>query len=146
MKYPPAPLHSDSMRFVAQASRPGSIESRHVHGCTCPSDMDRTFPWNQERVWEWQGRISLDCPAHGRLLERHIEQVNASMQSVTFDANDTSFSSLPPAPSYEAFAPVRETSAWAVDSAQREPRSVERSFAQRLVDALQGLVRGWRGV
>jgi hypothetical protein len=68
-----------SLAFVAAASRPGSIESRHVHGCTCVDDPDRRRVWNPEQVERWQATISLDCPAHGRLLERYLAQVNHQM-------------------------------------------------------------------
>lgn len=137
------PAHSESTRFVAQASYPGSIEARHIHGCTCPQELHRIFTWNQERVWEWQGRISLDCPAHGRLLEQHLAHVNASMQhaqNLTMDALDPAIggSSYPP-PQYVVFdEPV---------TPGRVSRSAKgRSLAQRVVDALQGMARGWRGV
>lgn len=139
------PAHSESMRFVAQASRPGSIEARHIHSCTCSQDLDRAFTWNQERVWEWQGSISLDCPAHGRLLEQHLAQVNASMQHaqhLTMDALDPGMGmgSLPPPPAYPPQYLMFEEL-----GAATKPRRRTRSLPQRVVDALQGLVRGWRG-
>jgi hypothetical protein len=143
MSAPLPPPHSESIRFVAQASRPGSIEARHIHSCTCAEvDVDRRLAWNQERVWEWQGSLSLDCPAHGRLLERHLEQVNASMrfsQHLTQDALDPSLgsSSYPPPPTYMVFDRPVEA---------RVLRVRRRSALQRVVHALQGLVRRWRGV
>lgn len=151
------PPHSDSMRFVAQASRPGSIESRHIHGCTCADDLDRGHSWNQERVWEWQGSISLGCPAHGRLLEQHLEQVNASMrhaQNLTMDALDPSMgSSYPPSREDRHDGLRDERGDYRLDldfmaelSRKGLPRRRSRSFSQRVVDALQGFARGWRGV
>jgi len=70
------PTVRDSIAFVAAACRPGSLEARVVHHCTCEPIVDRRHNryavWNPDQVGAWQSSISLDCPAHGRLLELYI--------------------------------------------------------------------------
>jgi hypothetical protein len=65
------------MAMVAGASIPGSIEARLIHGCTCAAGghglrVRGLRAWRPELVAEWQGVISLGCPAHGRLLEAYV--------------------------------------------------------------------------
>lgn len=122
MTFPLPPPHSASLRFVAQASRPGSIESRHVHRCTCSEDPDRSRVWNPEHVETWQASLSLDCPAHGRLLEHYLASVNAGL------FGDVSRLGQPR-------APLRQS---------HQPSHPRRSFGARLSAALRGFMAGWR--
>lgn len=72
------PTVRESIALVAQACRPGSLEARVVHSCTCEPIIDRQHKrhivWTPDQVEAWQGSISLDCPAHGRLLERYLHR------------------------------------------------------------------------
>lgn len=92
-----------SIAWLATQSRPGSLEARRVHGCTCVPSEGRALNWDPERpqLW-WCFAISADCPAHAKLR------------------------GLSPRVSFRS--PV-----------------YRRSFTERLGDAIQGWLLGWRG-
>src|SRR3954471_15094073 len=71
------------MALVAANSVPGSIEARLVHGCTCAAGRRRERVWTPAEVEYWQGVLCLSCPAHGRLLERHVmSRVHARLDAL----------------------------------------------------------------
>lgn len=68
-------------RELAERMVPGSLEARHVYGCTCGTDLlqharrDAAFvmhePWNPNAPTAlWQAVLQPDCPAHGHLSAR----------------------------------------------------------------------------
>lgn len=124
---PLPPPHTESLRFVAQASRPGSIEARLVHQCTCLPNTDRRRAWDQEQAHTWLDVIDAGCSAHGRLLERWILRGQPPLGAV----------------------PVFHGDALQVEPQHERPwfeGPKPRSWVRRVVDALDGLCRGWRGV
>lgn len=108
----------DDLAFLRATTRPGSIEARFVYRCSCAEDMQRTRPWNPDDVARWQADIDLGCPAHGRLLERYLSEVNRTLGR----------------------------SGEAVHEVACVTRERPRSLTAKLEDAWRGAVRGWRGV
>jgi hypothetical protein len=121
----------DDLRFVRQASRPGSFEARQVHGCTCVEDLDRERVWNPEDVASWQADVDLACPAHGRLLELYIEHVNATLGRSAAESRAA------------VERAVGEHERARIAGEKR--RASRRSFSARVQDAWRGMVQGWRG-
>jgi hypothetical protein len=73
-----SPTARESLAFVAAASIPGSIEARLIHGCVCSVARQHARIWRPELVEHWQGVICLSCPAHGRLLERYVQNAQTA--------------------------------------------------------------------
>jgi hypothetical protein len=126
------PLVRDDLAFVRAASRPGSIEARIVHDCTCSEDTERARVWNPDDVAGWTADIDLGCPAHGRLLERYIAHVNASLGRSAEETREA----IERAVVDHAMARVANDNA----------RARRRSFIARVEDAWRGAKQGWRGM
>lgn len=93
-----------SIAWLATQSRPGSLEARKVHGCTCIAIDDRHREWDPNTAFSWVDAISACCPAHGRLLDSWRETRRPFLSPV-----------------------------------------YRRTFTERLGDAIQGWLLGWRG-
>jgi hypothetical protein len=79
-----SPTARESLAFVAAASIPGSIEARLVYQCTCAARAAvsrRGRMWKPDQLEGWLGVLCLSCPAHGRLLERHVARVRSPEDS-----------------------------------------------------------------
>jgi hypothetical protein len=120
---------------LAVASRPGSVEARHVYGCSCVPVQDRARAWDPKDAMSWSDIIDLECAAHGRLIE--LQHRESESQAVG-EAMRRLLKSAPGEPVSDA----KKSDPWR-EALKSLP--APRTRAQRLRDAVVGFVDGWRG-
>ncbi len=133
---------------MAAQSRPGSLEARHVHGCTClpaTPEADRARRWHPDLAIDWVDVLTFDCPAHGELMvraekvaqehamERLRRNVLAGMGTLPLEEPDNDNG---------LFGGVKRDNDPVRLSSVPEPG---RSIRARLWDAVRGALNGWRG-
>lgn len=128
----------ESQLRLAAASRPGSLESRHVYGCTCVPDertSNRAIGWSPQAVVAggWVPTIDLECPAHGRLLEEFVSQ-RVRDEAAAVDA----------AVRRMAASGMGECE-FAVKSLRPKPRTKLERLRDAAWSAYYGFLEGWRG-
>lgn len=120
----------ESQLRLAAASRPGSLEARHVYGCTCTPTQDRERGWDPHTAFSWSDIINLECPAHGRLLEQWQHQIERQA------LDDAMGRLLKDAPFFTGHITLPP---------ERKPRTRLERIRDAAWSAYYGFLEGWRG-
>lgn len=148
---------SEAVQAVAAQSRPGSLEARTIYGCTCrpaPVQADRSRRWDPELAIDWVDVLTFDCPAHGELMVRAekvaqdlaVDRLRRHVLSGEGVEARSERMALPEWARAEADNDNTQRISMAERlEAQRQEFLRNRSFRERVRDALVGALNGWRG-